>query len=224
MDGELVDDPLFRQRYRFRHAGDVLRIEIRTEPGGGVLADHVHPLLEERYELIEGEVTFRVDGKPVVASPGAKVVVASGVRHSFQNTGTDTSYLEVEAYPPLRLQESITEGAMLGRAEKLTATGKPRSIARADRGGRPRAALPRDRGPELAAARRSAPVVPAAGPLLVRRPIALARSDVTSDTTVGADREGRRGRLGDLMVVDTRPETGGSTTSVTPPYGVVARR
>jgi mannose-6-phosphate isomerase-like protein (cupin superfamily) len=128
MNSEFIDDPLFRQRYRFGRDGDVLRVEIRTEPGGGVVADHVHPQLEERYEVRKGEVTFRVDGKPMVAGPGAKVVVAAGVRHSFQNTGNDTAHVDVEADPALRLRESIEEGAALARAERFSATGKPRSL------------------------------------------------------------------------------------------------
>jgi mannose-6-phosphate isomerase-like protein (cupin superfamily) len=128
MNQEFIEDPLFRQSYRFGRDGDVLRIEIRTEPGGGVLAEHVHPLLEERYQVLQGEVTFRVDGKPVVAGAGAKVVVTPGVRHSFQNTGTETSHLEVEAEPALHLRESIEEGALLSRTEKFGATGQPRSL------------------------------------------------------------------------------------------------
>jgi mannose-6-phosphate isomerase-like protein (cupin superfamily) len=122
-----VEDPLFRQQYRFSSDREVLRIDIRTEPGGGVLADHFHPKLEERYEVLEGEVTFQVDGEALVAGPGAKVVVAAGVRHSFQNTGSGSAHLEVEAEPALQLRESIEEGATLMRAEKFTATGKPRS-------------------------------------------------------------------------------------------------
>jgi mannose-6-phosphate isomerase-like protein (cupin superfamily) len=128
MDNDFVEDPLFRQQYRFGREGDVLRIEIRTEPGGGVLADHVHPRLEERYEVLEGEVTFRVDGKVVVTGPGGRVVVAPGVRHSFENSGSDTAHLEVEADPAIQLRESIEEGASLAQTEKLTATGKPRSL------------------------------------------------------------------------------------------------
>jgi mannose-6-phosphate isomerase-like protein (cupin superfamily) len=128
MDTEFVEDPLFRQRYRFRRDGDVLCIEIRTDPGGGVLADHVHPHLEERYEVLEGEVTFRVDREPVVAGPGTKIVGPAGVRHSFQNTGADTAHLEVEADPPLHLRESIEAGAALARAERFTADGRPKSL------------------------------------------------------------------------------------------------
>jgi mannose-6-phosphate isomerase-like protein (cupin superfamily) len=128
MTSKPIEDPLFHQRYRFRRDGDVLRIEIQTEPGGGVLAEHVHPRLEERYEVLGGEVTFRVDGKPVVAGPGKKLVVPPGVRHSFENTGAETSHVEVEAEPALRLRESIEEGAWLMQAERFSADGQPRSL------------------------------------------------------------------------------------------------
>ena len=128
MNGEFIQDPLFRQRYRFNRDGDALGIEIRAEPGGGVLADHLHPQLEERYDVLRGEVTFRVDGKALVTGPGGKVVVAPGVRHSFENTGSDTAHLEVEAEPALCLRESIEQGASLAQTEKLTPTGKPKSL------------------------------------------------------------------------------------------------
>jgi hypothetical protein len=46
MPSELIEDPHFRQRSRFSR--EVPRIDIRTEPGGGVLADHSHPKPEAR--------------------------------------------------------------------------------------------------------------------------------------------------------------------------------
>lgn len=128
MNTGFVEDPVFRQRYRFGGDGDVLRIEIHTEPGGGVLADHVHPRLEERYKVLEGEVTFRVDRRPVLAGPGEEVVVPVGVRHSFENTGHEMARLEVEAEPALHLRESIEAGALLMRSERFTGTGKPSSL------------------------------------------------------------------------------------------------
>jgi hypothetical protein len=42
MSSEIIQDPLFRQSYRFSRDGDVLRVEIWAEPWGGVLAEHVH--------------------------------------------------------------------------------------------------------------------------------------------------------------------------------------
>jgi mannose-6-phosphate isomerase-like protein (cupin superfamily) len=128
MTTDLVDDPLFHQRYGFSRDGALLRVEIWTEPGGGVLAEHVHPKLEERYEVLEGEVTFHVDRKPRRAGPGERLVVPAGVRHSFENTGDAIAHLVVEADPALELRESIEDGVRLGRAGMLTAGGKPRGL------------------------------------------------------------------------------------------------
>jgi mannose-6-phosphate isomerase-like protein (cupin superfamily) len=128
MTSELIDDPLFHQRYAFSRDGDVLRVEIWTEPGGGVLAEHAHPRLEERYEVLEGEVTFRVDRKPRRAGSGERLVVPAGVRHSFENTGEGIARLLVEAEPALQLRESIEDGVRLGETGMLTAGGKPRGL------------------------------------------------------------------------------------------------
>jgi quercetin dioxygenase-like cupin family protein len=128
MTSELLDDPLFHQRYGFSRDGDVLRIEIWTEPGGGVSAEHVHPKLEERYQVLEGEVTFRLDRKPRRAGAGERLVVPAGTRHSFENTGEGIAHLVVEAEPALQLRESIEDGVRLARAEMLTASGKPRGL------------------------------------------------------------------------------------------------
>jgi quercetin dioxygenase-like cupin family protein len=128
MTNELIDDPLFHQRYGFSRDGDVLRVEIWTEPDGGVLAEHVHPKLEERYQLVEGEVSFRLDGKERHASAGERLVVPPGVRHSFENTGQGIAHLVVEVEPALQLRESIEDGVRLGESGKLTASGKPRGV------------------------------------------------------------------------------------------------
>jgi mannose-6-phosphate isomerase-like protein (cupin superfamily) len=128
MTSQSLEDPLFRQRYGFSRDGDLLRVEIWTDPGGGVLAEHVHPKLEERYEVLAGEVTFHVDGKPRRAGRGERVVVPAGVRHAFENTGQEIAHLVVEADPALELRESIEDGVALARTQKLTASGKPRSL------------------------------------------------------------------------------------------------
>jgi quercetin dioxygenase-like cupin family protein len=128
MTTEPLKDPLFRQSYGFSRNGNVLRIEIWTEPGGGVLAEHVHPKLEERYEVLEGEVTVRLDGEPRRAGAGERLVVPAGVRHSFQNTGEGIAHLMVEADPALQLQESIEDGVRLGESGRLTAGGKPHGL------------------------------------------------------------------------------------------------
>lgn len=91
-----LEDPLFCQLYGFTRDDDLLRGEIWTDPK-----------LEERYEVVAGEVTFHVDGKPRRAGRGERVVLPAGVRHAFENTGQEIAHLVVEADPALELRESI---------------------------------------------------------------------------------------------------------------------
>jgi mannose-6-phosphate isomerase-like protein (cupin superfamily) len=127
MSSELVEDPVLRQRYRFARDGDILRVDVWAEPGSAV-PDHFHPRLEERWEVVEGTVTFRVDGDERPAGPGDRLVAPAGVRHSFENTGSQPAYLLVEVEPPLMLQEFLEEGAALNRTGGFTERGIPKGL------------------------------------------------------------------------------------------------
>lgn len=125
-----VEDPVFGQRYRFSREGDVLTVDLEVAAGKGV-PDHLHPHLEERWQVLEGEVTFRAGGAARVPGPGEEVVVPAGVRHSFTNTGAGPALLRAEAEPALLLQEFLTESAQLNRAGKVTKRGIPTSLGAA---------------------------------------------------------------------------------------------
>lgn len=53
-------------------------------PGGGP-PPHVHSREEEGFYVIEGEITFTVAGKRVVAGPGTFANMPVGTPHSFKN-------------------------------------------------------------------------------------------------------------------------------------------
>jgi mannose-6-phosphate isomerase-like protein (cupin superfamily) len=127
MGAELVEDPVLRQRYAFSREGDVLVVEVWAESGSAVPA-HVHPRLEERWEVLEGDVTFRVDGTTVRAGPGERVVAPVGKRHAFENTGAGVAHLRVEVEPPLQLQEFLEEAAALNRSGRFTNGGLPKGL------------------------------------------------------------------------------------------------
>jgi quercetin dioxygenase-like cupin family protein len=123
-----VEDPLFRQRYRFSREGDILRVEMWTEPGGGVSIEHFHPRQEERFEVLEGEITFRVNGEKRRVGSGEWLVAEPGVRHTFENTGRGVAHHVSEAQPALELQGFIEEAAALARAGKYTRRGTPKGL------------------------------------------------------------------------------------------------
>src|SRR5205809_4313331 len=129
MDAEAVEDPVFQQRYRFERDGDLLRVEMWTEPGGGVRLEHYHPHQEERFQVFEGEVTFTVDGEEKRAGPGNQLVANRGVPHKFENTGDGVAHLMSEASLAMTLQENIEEGAAMARAGRFNANGMPKGFA-----------------------------------------------------------------------------------------------
>ena len=81
-------------------------VEIRLAPGARGPAEHVHRTIEERFEVREGEVTFRVDGRERALGPGTEVRVSPGTAHAFGN-GTDAE--------AVLLGRTVPESDELGR-------------------------------------------------------------------------------------------------------------
>jgi quercetin dioxygenase-like cupin family protein len=125
---KIVVDPVLRQRLAFRPAedGDALLVEMWVEPGGGV-PPHVHPAMEERFEVLEGELSFLSGRKWQSATAGEKVVVPAGTRHAYRNSGTEPAHGVCRASPPQSLEEFLTEAAAMAREGKLTRQGLPKT-------------------------------------------------------------------------------------------------
>jgi quercetin dioxygenase-like cupin family protein len=125
---DLIEDPVFNYRLRFHpKKGDVLSMDVYVDPDGGVSIPHYHPSTEERFEVKQGEATFKADGEEIVARPGdPPVIVRPGVRHSFRNTGDTEAHIVCEAEPALELQGFLTEAAAMARAHRYTKRGIPR--------------------------------------------------------------------------------------------------
>jgi quercetin dioxygenase-like cupin family protein len=128
MEQHIVEDPVLKQRLAFRPAedGEALIVEMWVEPGGGV-PPHVHPSMEERFEVLEGELSLLSGRRWAVARPGETVTVAAGTRHAYRNSGSGLTHATVRAAPPQTLEEFLTEAAAMARAGKLTRNGLPKS-------------------------------------------------------------------------------------------------
>src|SRR3954454_19568150 len=126
----MVEDPILRQRYRFQRDGDLLRVEVWADPGGHV-PDHLHPALEERWEVFDGDVTFRIGREKRRAGPGDRLVAPAGVRHAFENTGDRVAHLRVEGEPALELQQFLEDAAAMNRSGAFTRRGIPKSLGAA---------------------------------------------------------------------------------------------
>ena len=58
--------------------GELVVVEALVAPGGAVAAVHVHPAQEERFEVLEGELEFRIRKRTLVARAGDRVLVPGG--------------------------------------------------------------------------------------------------------------------------------------------------
>jgi quercetin dioxygenase-like cupin family protein len=126
----LIEDPVMKQRLGFKPAEgeDAVLVEMWVQPGGGV-PPHAHPSMEERFEVISGELSFLVGRKWQKAVAGETVVVPAGTRHAYRNSGSEPAHGVCHASPPQSLEEFLTDAAAMARAGRITRHGLPRSPA-----------------------------------------------------------------------------------------------
>jgi mannose-6-phosphate isomerase-like protein (cupin superfamily) len=120
---QVVEDPVLRQRLRFERTAEadgseILRVEIWVDPGGGV-TPHIHPALEERFEVVSGHPSFLAGRRWRTASPGETVVVPAGQRHAYRNRSGAEVHMVCHARPPSSLQEFLEDAAALARDGKI---------------------------------------------------------------------------------------------------------
>jgi quercetin dioxygenase-like cupin family protein len=95
--------------------GELLRIEALVEPRGFAAAEHVHPSQEERFEILSGEIRYRVGGVERVAGAGEELVIPRGVNHVWENAGDDDLHMIIEFRPAQRTEEFFESYFGLGQ-------------------------------------------------------------------------------------------------------------
>jgi quercetin dioxygenase-like cupin family protein len=128
--GQVLDNPVSGERFTFVKTaadtdGDVLVVDLDLSADGRVPGAHVHPLQEERFEVMQGTLKFRKGMKTVTARPGDKVIVPSGTVHRFWNAGEATASVRVEVRPALRMEELFETSVSLARDGRTLSSGMP---------------------------------------------------------------------------------------------------
>lgn len=72
--------------------------EAIVPPGGGP-PPHVHSREEESFYLLDGEITFMIDGERIVATTGTFANLPVGSLHSFQNFTDKTARMLISVAP-----------------------------------------------------------------------------------------------------------------------------
>ena len=133
--GQTLENPASGERITFRRTsadtgGELLAIDLalpvgRRVPGGR----HVHPKQEERFEVVEGTMRFKLGRKTIVAEAGDLVTVPPGKAHKFANGGDGVARARVEVRPALQMAELLETAVRLAEDGRTLPSGMPRPLA-----------------------------------------------------------------------------------------------
>ena len=128
--GQSLTNPVTGETLVFRTTsadsnGECVVIEVFVEPDGAVAAAHLHPAQEECFEVLGGELEFRIRKETLVAKAGDRVLVPAGTPHRFRNIGTETAHFACTVTPARGFEELIETMFSLAADGKVNRKGMP---------------------------------------------------------------------------------------------------
>jgi quercetin dioxygenase-like cupin family protein len=132
--GQILVNPASGERITFRQTaaetgGRLLTIDLELPPGGRVPGGlHIHPLQEERFEVVEGTMRFRMRRRRIIARPGDVVVVPPRLPHDFANAGDETALVRVDIQPALEMERLFETAVALAEEGRTMMKGIPRPL------------------------------------------------------------------------------------------------
>lgn len=107
------------------HPEEVLVAHLFVRPGGRVAAAHLHPTVEERFLVLEGQVGFLIGETEQVLGPGEGATVTAGTVHDWWQVGEREAQVLVEVVPGVRFVEMVGSLFGLARDGKVNPEGMP---------------------------------------------------------------------------------------------------
>ena len=126
----MLESPTQRVCFRVTGAeseGDLLEIEFELVPGAELLATHVHPRSEERFEVVSGTLVVSRAGEDVLLAPGERLALPAGVAHTVRNPGSEKSVAIVSWRPAGRMGDVLEFLFQIRKSGRMIA-GKPEPL------------------------------------------------------------------------------------------------
>lgn len=108
---------------------DLFEVETTYGPGGKPPPVHFHPAQDEHFEIQEGEVEVRVDGRARTLRQGDTLDIPRGVKHQMWNPGDRPAHVLWQTRPAGRTEDWFRAIDALNRQGALTADGAPHPLA-----------------------------------------------------------------------------------------------
>ncbi len=128
--GDELVNPVTGERIVFRKTaadtdGTLLEMDdFWTQPGHRA-PEHVHPEMQERWELITGTASFHIAGDERTAGPGEVVIAPSGMPHLAWNPTDEPVHLRIQMRPALRWEQFVERLFALARDGHTGERGMP---------------------------------------------------------------------------------------------------
>ena len=115
--------------------GAFLRAEMLAQPTGHPAGPHFHPHQEEHFEVVSGELHYRLGDTTGTIGPGQEVTVPAGVHHDWWNEGDEVCHAFVTVTPPGQLPGDDRRRVGAGRAGPHERLRRPEAAGRHPAGG-----------------------------------------------------------------------------------------
>jgi len=99
--------------------------ELTARVGSRVVGEHRHPALVERFTVLEGELTVKINGQTSILRQGESAVIEASVWHDWWNATSRDVRVRVEVTPGLRFAHLIETFFGLARLGHTDRTGMP---------------------------------------------------------------------------------------------------
>lgn len=124
--GDEIANPLTGERIVFRVSasesdGQLLELDSFWSYPGKRAAEHIHPAMQESWEVISGTARLRIGGVQRSAGPGEVVIAQPGVAHLAWNPGEQPVQVRIQMRPALRWEDFIVR--LFGLAQSAHAAG-----------------------------------------------------------------------------------------------------
>ena len=127
--GTVLHNPITGEYARvLEHTSERAVAELLAVPAGAVAGPHSHPVQEERFEVVDGVLGYRLGDRRGELRAGEAVTVPAGVVHDWWNAGEDDLRARVTVTPPGLFAAMI--GAVWGLAVlgRTNAKGMPKLL------------------------------------------------------------------------------------------------
>lgn len=135
--GDEIANPLTGERIVFRvraseSDGRLLELDSFWSLPGRRVAEHIHPGMQESWEVISGTANFRIAGVQCSAGPGEVVVAEPGVAHRAWNAGEELVQVRIQMRPALRWEDFIERLFGLAQSAHVKGLSTPEPAALAE--------------------------------------------------------------------------------------------